>query len=274
MSPQPHLRRTVSLVVGSEATIRAANTFYEGRTRTAYRITEPGRSSRARLARAQNCHQGERCFIIGNGPSLNLLDLSRLSGETTFALNRGYLLKERLGADPTYLVCVNPHVIDQFGAEIAAAGGSKFLSWPPRSWAGREVTYLRSCAAQRFANDPRHGVWEGGTVTFVALQLAFWMGFDEVNLIGVDHEFSAQGPANQLVRAESADLDHFDPAYFARGTYWQLPDLPTSERAYRLALEAYGAAGRRLVNATAGGKLEIFPRVAYSAVTALKGKDA
>ena len=38
------------------------------------------RDSIARLAALKDSRKGERCFIIGNGPSLKQTDLSRLEG--------------------------------------------------------------------------------------------------------------------------------------------------------------------------------------------------
>ncbi len=39
-----------------------------------------------------NIHHGQRCFIIGNGPSLQRTDLTKLKDEFTFGMNRIYLV--------------------------------------------------------------------------------------------------------------------------------------------------------------------------------------
>ena len=106
-------------------------------------------------------------------------------------------------------------------------------------------------------------MYEGFTVTYVALQLAFHMGFKKVILIGVDHNFTTKGPANQAVVSQGDDPNHFAPNYFGAAFKWQLPDLEGSERAYRLARQAYETAGRMVVDATVGGKLTVFPKVDY-----------
>ncbi len=82
-------------------------------------------------------------------------------------------------------------------------------------------------------------VWEGATVTNVALQLAFYHGFPQVILIGVDHNFTDKGKANQTVVSAGDDPNHFSPAYFGKGFRWQFPDLETSEIGYNLARKAY-----------------------------------
>jgi hypothetical protein len=93
------------------------------------------------------------------------------------------------------------------------------------------------------------------------MQLAFHFGFQEVALIGCDHNFATKGAANALAISEDKDDNHFDPNYFANGVKWHLPDLATSEAAYSLAYEVYTAFGRKLLNATEGGLLDLLPRI-------------
>ncbi|MEJ7783668.1 MAG: hypothetical protein WKF96_02620 [Solirubrobacteraceae bacterium] len=210
-------------------------------------------------------YSGERCFVIGNGPSLNHTNLDLLRHEFTFGLNRINLAFDRLGFKTSCLVCINRHVLEQSGAEIAAAPVPKFFSVagvgliPPDA---SDVIYMRPSASPVFSHNPvKRGVWEGATVTFVAMQLAHWFGFHRVILVGVDHSFSTKGRAHELVTAEGPDLDHFDPRYFSSGYRWQLPDLETSEVAYGAARQAFAASGREIVDATVEGKLATFPKV-------------
>lgn len=235
-----------------------------------YRFGAQGRRSVARLRALQNAYRGRRCFIIANGPSIADMDLTVLRNELTFGLNRGYLLFDRIGAPTTFLVAVNRHVIEQFAPEMLATQSLKFFTWQLRSLLpeGGDPLLVRSSQGPRFCRDvAREGVWEGATVTYVAMQLAYYMGFDEVVLIGVDHSFTSTGPPHQLVTSESADPNHFDPRYFGPGVKWQLPDLQTSEIAYRLARGAFEDAGRRIVDATVGGRLTVFPKVDYTVAT-------
>jgi hypothetical protein len=213
--------------------------------------------------------------IIGNGPSLNRMDLSGLRDEPTFGLNRGHLLFPRIGGPTRYLVSVNRYVLEQSVAEMLAAPCPKFFNWRHRRHVpkGREdVLFLRTIHEPGFStNLVGRGLWEGGTVTYVAMQLAFHLGFREVVLIGVDHSFTTAGPAHQLVTSTGADPNHFDPSYFGKGYRWQLPDLEMSERAYTMAREAYVAAGGSIVDATVGGKLTIFPKVDFATLFPPRG---
>ena len=216
-----------------------------------------------------NAFRGRRCFIIGNGPSLNHMDLSPLREEITFGLNRANLLFERIGAPTTFLVAVNRYVIEQFGEEIAAQKAIRLMPWHRRISSGTStgVLYFNTRTRAEFSFDPtREGVWEGDTVTFVAMQLAHFFGFSPVILIGVDHRFSTTGEPHTLVTASENDPNHFDPSYFGPGVRWQLPDLANSERSYRAARSAFHAHGRQILDATVGGALTVFPKVEYGAV--------
>ena len=105
---------------------------------------------------------------------------------------------------------------------------------------------------------------EGNTVTYVALQIAFHLGFRKVALVGCDHNFTSTGPAHKEVIADGDDPNHFDPTYFSGGNKWQLPDLVGSELHYQIADERFREDNGILVNCTEGGKLETLPRMELS----------
>ena len=120
----------------------------------------------------------------------------------------------------------------------------------------------------KFSTDITGRVWEGATVTHVALQLAYHMGFTTAILIGVDHSFATKGTPNTTVESQGDDPNHFSAAYFGKGFRWQLPDLETSELGYRMARKAFEADGRQVLDATIGGKLDIFPKIDYNSLFA------
>lgn len=222
-----------------------------------------------KLAYLKDLHRGERAFILGNGPSLKETDLTRLENEFTFGMNRIYLIFKQLGFPTTYYLSVNDLVIEQCAEDIRSLPIPKFVSWRTRSAIRptADLIFLHTTyTGPKFAQDARDRLWEGATVTYVALQLAFHMGFEQVVLIGVDHNFSTKGKPNSTVVSQGDDPDHFDAKYFGRGFRWQLPDLETSERAYALARKKYESAGRKVVDATIGGKLTVFPRVEYDSL--------
>jgi hypothetical protein len=225
------------------------------------------RSSRRRLEAFRDCHHGQRCFILGNGPSLAKMDLRPLKSEITFGLNRIYLHYPVMGFPTNYYLAINTLVIEQCAADIQAMAGARFITWRGRRWIrpADGIIYLDTdyTGPETFSTDVIHRVFEGSTVTYVAIQLAYFMGFSEVILIGVDHNFVTQGAPNATVVSQQDDPDHFSTAYFGKGFRWQLPDLEGSERAYRLARHAFQEGGRKILDATVGGKLTIFPKVDY-----------
>ena len=227
------------------------------------------RASVQRLGAYHNKHQGKRCFLIGNGPSLKQTDLSRLRDEFTFGTNRIYLMFPELGFTTTYFLSINSLVIEQCATEISALPIPKFLSWRSHSLIETtpDMIFLHTTyTGPKFAQDVRGQVWEGATVTYVGMQLAFYMGFEQVILIGVDHNYPTQGIPNTTITSQGDDPNHFNASYFGKGFRWQLPDLETSERSYQMARQAYERAGRQVLDATIGGKLTIFPKIDYNSL--------
>jgi hypothetical protein len=238
-----------------------------GRHLLAQKVDKRWSESSRRLKQMENIYAGKRCFIIGNGPSLRQTDLTRLQSEFTFGLNRIYLMFPQLGFSTTFLVSVNDLVLEQCAAEMQSLTLQKIVTWRARDWFRRDpaLTYLDTdfTGEEDFCPRLTGRIFEGYTVTYVALQLAYHMGFHEAILVGVDHNFITQGTANQTIISQGDDPNHFAPNYFGKGFKWQLPDLPGSERSYTLAREAYAHAGRRILDATIGGRLDVFPKVEY-----------
>jgi hypothetical protein len=232
-----------------------------------YLLTRPDfRKSVGELRQMKNRHKGERCFIVGNGPSLCQMDLSPLVDEITFGLNRIYLMFPKIDWVPSYYVSVNKLVVKQFAEEILANVPTlKFISYDARRWIrhASKVVFLYSRNGPRFYTDISEGIWQGATVTYTAMQIAYYMGFRQVILIGVDHSYNTAGKPHETVISTGDDRDHFDGGYFGKGSRWQIPDLELSESAYQLAKVRYEQDGREIINATVGGKLEVFPRVEY-----------
>jgi hypothetical protein len=229
------------------------------------------RESIRRLAAIKDIHKGKRAFIIGNGPSLKQTDLSKLKNEITFAMNRFYLAFPELGFTTSYICVSNDLVVEQFADDFAALPIPRFIAWRSHRHFRRDMpindipTFVyTSYTGPKFTTDSRGRVWEGATVTNLALQLAYHMGVEQAILIGVDHNFASKGEANKMVVSEGDDPNHFDPRYFGKGVKWQLPDLDMSEVGYILARERYKNAGREIIDATVGGKLTIFPKIDYA----------
>lgn len=212
-----------------------------------------------------NKYKGQRAIIMGNGPSLKSTDWSLIKNEYTFGLNRINLLFDEMGFIPSFYVCVKDLVIEQFHEELDSIpcqlkvfnfmAARNLISVKP------EHVFLRFVPGLSFCTDIRNG-WSGGfTVTYSALQLAYFLGFQKIILIGVDHKFTAPGAPRSVETRDTDDPNHFAPNYFGKGVKWALPDLEGSERAYQLAKAAYEADGRSIVDATNGGLCAVFQRM-------------
>jgi hypothetical protein len=211
-------------------------------------------------------YAGYRCVVIGNGPSLKKLDLSVLRNEFTFGSNRIYLLFNELGFETDFLVSVNRTVIEQFRSDLTHVKGFKFLNWRYRSFSddGDQTYYLSPRLSWKMDGDIINGYFPGiGTVTNVSLELAFFLGFSEVVLIGVDHNYSDKGTPNLTIVSNQNDTNHFSPNYFGKGVIWQLPDYLAMEEGYLKSLQLFSNSGRNIVDATVDGKLQIFPKVDF-----------
>jgi hypothetical protein len=182
-------------------------------------------------------------------------------------MNRIYLAFDELGFQTSYYVSVNDLVIEQCAKEILNLNLPRFVSWRAgKKWLSNQedLFFLYTTYTEpKFAKDIRNRLWESATVTYVALQLAYYMGFEEAILIGVDHNFETKGKANTTVVSQGDDPNHFHPEYFGKGFRWQLPDLEMSEIGYRMAKKAFENDGRKVLDATVGGKLTIFNKVEY-----------
>ena len=237
----------------------------------------PLTTNERRLAALRNVHAGERCFIIGNGPSLNKLDLTLLRGEITFGVNAIYTNYRQMGFYPTYYVIEDYLVAEDRAAEINAYDKSRvkffgnYLRYclqpdPSTILLNVLLDYREYPDFPHFSRNALRKVWVGGTVSYLCMQLAYFMGFSEVYLVGFDHSYSVPKDAtrqNVVITSHSDDVNHFNPSYFGEGKRWHDPRVDRMTKAYVRAAEVFGNDGRVIKNATAGGMLEVFERVDY-----------
>lgn len=219
-----------------------------------------------RLRQFKDLHAGEDCFIIGNGPSLNKMDLRLLAPYHTFGLNKIYLMEDRgVDLNPSYLVSTNALVIEQSAERFEQRDHPIFLSHTAAAGVvdhKDHIHRLHTLNVWSFYDDLTQPICEGYTVTYVAMQIAYYMGFRRVFLIGVDHSFKQSGSSNETQVYEGDDVNHFDPNYF-KGQQWQLADVDGSEVSYHLANYHFRKDGRQIFDATVGGKLEVFPKISF-----------
>lgn len=239
---------------------------------------------RGKIQSFYNKHKGERCFIIGNGPSLNMLNITKLNKEYTFGVNGIFYKTKETGFRPYYYVVEDSDVMKDNVKEINAyeIEGQKLFPTVYKNIVTNttNVTFFRmnrgfyektspNYGIPRFSADCAERIFCGQSVTIISLQLAFYMGFEQVYLIGMDFNYTIpQSAIVKGVKIESTEDDpnHFHPDYFGKGKKWSDPQLDRVLVNYKMANFIYECADRKIYNATVGGRLELFERVDYNSL--------
>lgn len=182
-------------------------------------------------------HEGQTAIVIGNGPSLNTVPKEFLEKYPTFGVNHINLLPFQ----PTYHVVVDAHLLRNLadrvydvaaGARITFLGAQSLTSAIPAAQRLYALPNAFILGPGQF-EFPGETVWTGWTSVYVALKIAYTMGFKTVLLVGVDHA-----------------LDHFTQDYpvSLNAVVEGSKRLAGHREHFALANEVYKAAGRRIVN--------------------------
>ena len=230
-----------------------------------------------KLVELKDKYKGQRCFILGNGPSLNKCDLKLLENEFSFAVNGIFYKTKEMGYKPTFYMVEDNHVVaDNLKAINNYKCEYKFFPYNYKNIISPDVTtiflpmdsgFYREnhpyFCVPRFSKDVPNEIFTGQSVTIMQLQMAYHLGFTDVYLIGMD--FSYALPESTKVEgcnytSQEDDVNHFHPDYFGKGKKWHDPKLDRVLMNYEKCKESFEEGGRKIYNATVGGKLEIFER--------------
>lgn len=223
----------------------------------------------SRLQALYNRHCGETAILVANGPSLNRMDLSPLRHATVIGMNKIFLGFKRLHFYPRYYVAVNAKVIERSAANIMALNCVKFISKRGGELIPENgLTYHIETQdpPARFCHDITKGIHEGWTVTYAALQIAYFLGFTRVIIIGMDLRFEYSGAPNEARVLNGPDPNYFSPEYFGHGQAWDNPDLARSEESYRIDRAEFEKDGRSIIDATLDGACNIFDKGDFTAL--------
>jgi len=226
-----------------------------------------------KLAALKGKHLGRVAFLIGNGPSVRIPDLERLEDEVTFCCNRFYLAYEKMAFRPTYTICADRQMIEDFGAEIVARSESVtfLVSERPPGISG-DYIWLRFKHSEPmvFSQQIYDHVMTGGGTLIAAMQLGYFMGLTRFLLYGVDHdfEFAKDSQAKANLRSASGDGNHFIENYRS-GKPWTPPVTELIEESFQICDRLLRSRGGWVKNATRGGKLEVLERIDFDEVVAI-----
>lgn len=239
-------------------------------------------SSDGRLKSLQGKFKGKRCFLIGTGPSLTVKDLNTLKehNEITFASNKIFKIFAQTTWRPL-LYCISDidvfaHYYEQICSldipfqflvnmkntkyerdldKMKLEGNNKYIF---NIFKEEIFDDVNGKNIPKFSTEPDRYVVDGGiTVTYSMLQWAYFLGFKDVFLLGVDFDYG------DLSGNDANKMDHFCKDYMEQGEVVNYPKISESLAAYKVANDFANAHDFHIFNATRGGKLEVFKRVNF-----------
>lgn len=230
---------------------------------------------RDKIRKYKNIHKGKRCFIVGTGPSQNVDDLDKLTDEITFTVNYGYMAYEHTKWRADYYVLMD----DNAGKvlENALSGSHEYAgvftspeiyNYVPN---GKETMLVTDAKELfmidtiwnklfphifpiiRFSDDISKKIYCGKTVVFVCIQIAAYMGFDEIYLTGIDCNYRGNKQHSDVFYEE---LTANDKKRLVKSG----DDMIKQFEALAVILNKKNI---HVYNATRGGSLEAFERVNF-----------
>lgn len=219
------------------------------------------------ITKLKDSHKGERCFIIATGPSLTFEDLNLLKGQFTFGVNSVVKILDKMNFVPNYLGIQDAGVYEKIGDMIETCPVEHIFMTDvlyqkhcKRKESERYILYPKyNCRhsshgdkrplSSGFSDDPSKVIYDGYSITYSLLQIAVYMGFTEIYLLGCDCSYDVKSGKHHFV--ESGFFDKTAATVGERMIY-----------AYTVA-EKWLKANRpdvKVYNATRGGMLEVFPR--------------
>lgn len=223
------------------------------------------------LLKYKDIHKGKRCFIVATGPSLKVEDLNKLyqNGDICISMNRIFNIFDRTKWRPDYYMICDTEMIEDLSEEIAELKlQNKFVATEPKSYwennkAESSIPYkllLRGYANKKpvFSSNFENGLGHGTTVTYCCIQMAVYMGFSEIYLLGVDFNYTTNVYDVQ---------NHFEGCDTPQNQIRLNAIYPERTlHAYKVANKYCMDHGIKIYNATRGGKLEVFERVEFDSL--------
>lgn len=225
-----------------------------------------GYSSELRKMRGQK--QGQSCFIIGNGPSLRVSDLEAIQHLDSFGSNKLYKIFSKTTWRPTYYTIsdwrgLENEEINFLETENLFMGDYFFR----KHKVNRKKYYVfyghrlldTKLSSFRFSEDISKQVYLAATVTYANLQIAMYMGYQKIYLLGMDHTYAyVKDEKGGVIRNDHVERSHFFKDDDASKNYG---DMEGMTNAYIVANEYAKQQGVEIYNVTRGGALNVFERV-------------
>lgn len=217
------------------------------------------------IEKFHNIHKGQRCFIVATGPSLRMEDLDTLkeNQEICFSMNTIFYAFDKTEWRPDYYVMsdyrgfgVYGKRLDDMSVKAKFLGDNSEAFW--KSPHDKNIycyhQHYEYCYGRlpKFSNDFSRKSYVTN-VTYTCMQLAAYMGFKEIYLLGTD--FS--GTSKSVYKHH-----HF----YAEKELTSVNYTELVRAGYNKAKQYTQEQGIKIYNATRGGELEIFERVDFDTV--------
>lgn len=229
-----------------------------------------------RFKKLRNSHKGEIAFIVGNGPSLQAKDLDVIytKGYYCFGSNRINLIFNQSKWRPNCYLAFDkqiyrnndPTISEMLKTEIDLyALGKDVYQCVPYEKRKNNMVYFEVkpnsyyLKVDEFSNDALEFIVDGFTITYAAMQLAYYMGFKEVYLLGVDCNYGKQTESNGHVKDTGNSSTYFSNKYDPQNK--NVAYVKGMMEAYETAKSFADNTNFKIYNATRGGKLEVFKRI-------------
>lgn len=237
------------------------------------------KTNREKLLALKDKHKGEPCILIGGGPSINKMNLNAYKDMVTIACNGFYLKHEELDYMPTYYTVEDPLPANDNKDQIMGlTGTTKIIPYDLKKVIEPDedtiyINFLRSYIRPSnpnfplFSNEVENTVYWGGTVMYMNIQLAKYLGCNPIYLIGVDLSYKVPKSVKKngaVLTSTEDDENHFDPRYFGKGKKWHLPETDRMQQAFTKAYLELRKEGVRLINAGLASKLKVLPKESIS----------
>ena len=215
------------------------------------------------LKNYKNISEGGRCFIVATGPSLTISDLELLKDEVTFGMNSICKLFSETEWRPTYYGIQDNNVyrsmedvIQKYykdkenvfvGHQIAEEFDvpKNFNVFPlNRAYHDNQLEIEKYFS--KFSDDVYSLVYDGYSITYSLIQIAIYMGFKQIYLLGADCSYK-KGANNHVVESGFVDKN-------------QEKNHDKMITGYEEAKKYAKAHGVEIVNCTRGGMLEVYKR--------------
>jgi len=215
-------------------------------------------------------HKNLPGFVIGNGPSLKMDDLTKISdcGFISIASNKIYLAFEYTKWRPDYYSVTDPLLWEKIKKsihpDIKIIHTTEFID---RSGCNTNIITWRqrkndfSMSLKNFSNDLSVGASFGETVTYTNIQMAVHLGLNPIYIIGCDHYYAGEKNITKAVPIpQSKENNHFVPNYRSEGEIVYAAPIKMMTKAYEIAKYYCDSNNIRIFNATRGGHLDVFER--------------